>query len=69
MLDIKETFFYSYLRDNFRVWIQVDGVVISPDPEVPPGLNVRDLHGVADGLDVGAGGSRLGTKESGDSAP
>ena len=48
---------HSHLRDNFWVWIQVDGVVISPDPEVPPGLDVRDLHGVADGLDVGAGGA------------
>lgn len=53
---------YSHLGNNFWVWIQVDGVVISPDPEVPPGLDVRDLHGVADGLDVGAGGACRGVK-------
>ena len=46
-----------YLRDHFWVWIQVDGVVIPPEHEVPAGLDVRDLHGVADGLDVRAGGA------------
>ena len=49
--------FIVYLRDHFWVWIQVDGVVIPPEHEVPAGLDVRDLHGVADGLDVRAGGA------------
>ena len=40
-----------------RVGIEVDGVVLLPLDKVPPGLDVRDLHGVADGLDVGAGGA------------
>ena len=49
--------FNIYLRDHFWVWIQVDGVVVPPEHEVPAGLDVRDLHGVADGLDVRAGGA------------
>ena len=37
--------------------VEVDGVVVALEAEVPARLDVRDLHGVADGLDVGAGGA------------
>ena len=39
--------------------IQVDWVVISLQPVVPAGLDVRDLHGVADGLHVAGRGAGL----------
>lgn len=49
----------SDLADGLRVWIQVDGVVVSLQAVVPPRLDVRDLHGVADGLHVAGRRSRL----------
>ena len=58
-----------YPRYCLRVRVEVDGVVLLPLDEVPPGLDVGDLHGVTDRLDVGAGGPRLRTEESGDPAP
>ncbi len=44
-----------HLAQRRRVRVQVDGVVVAPQPVVPAGLYVRDLQGVTDGLHVGGG--------------
>lgn len=49
--------FLSDLRDDFRIRIEVDGVVVPPHHEVPSRLYVRNLHCITNGLDMGAGGS------------
>ena len=43
--------------------IEVDGVIDALQPEVPPRLDVRDLHGVADGLHVAGRRPRLRPEE------
>ena len=47
----------SYLAYRPGMRVEVDRVVVALQSEIPPSLNVRDLHGVADGLDVRAGGA------------
>lgn len=49
--------------------VQVDKTALSSQTIVPTGLQVRDLHGIAYGLDVAGRVSRLGTEDSGDAAP
>ena len=49
--------FLSDLRDDFGIRIEVDGVVVPPNHEVPSRLYVRNLHCITNGLDMGAGGS------------
>ena len=53
----------AYLADGRRVGEEVDGVVVALEAVVPAGLDVRDLHGVADGLHVGRGRARLGPEQ------
>ena len=43
--------------DDLWVGVEVDAVVVPPQQKIPPGLDMRDLHGVTDGLDVSAGSS------------
>ena len=49
--------------------VKVDGVVVSLEPVVPPSLDVRDLHGVANGLDVAGRRSGLRPKQGSHSRP
>ena len=43
--------------DDLWVGVEVDAVVVPPQQKIPPGLDVRDLHGVTDGLDGAGGGA------------
>ena len=43
--------------------VEVDGVVVALEAEVPARLDVRDLHGVADRLHVAGRGPRLRSEE------
>ena len=43
--------------------VEVDGVVVALEAEVPARLDVRDLHGVADRLHVRRRRPRLRTEE------
>ena len=52
-----------YLADGLRMRVEVDGVVVLLEAVVPPRLDVRDLHGVTDRLDVARGRAGLRTEE------
>jgi hypothetical protein len=38
------------LSEGVRVGVEVDGVVVPDEAVVPPGLDVRNLQGITDGL-------------------
>lgn len=52
-----------HLGQRGWVRVQVDGVGVAGQPEVPSVLYVRHLEGVTDGLHVGRGLARLGPKD------
>ena len=52
-----------YLADLLGAGVEVDGVVIPLGEEVPPGLNVGNLHGITDGLDMAGSGTRFWSKQ------
>ena len=54
---------YSYLADGLRMRVEVDGVVVLLEAVVPARLDVRDLHGIADRLDVARGRAGLRAEE------
>ena len=53
-----------YPADLLGAGVEVDGVVVSLDQVVPPRLNVRNLHGITDGLNMAGGRPRLGTEQT-----
>ena len=53
----------SYLAYRPGMRVEVDRVVVALQSEIPPSLNVRDLHGVADRLHVAGRGPRLRPEE------
>ena len=55
--------FVPYLADGLRMRVEVDRVVVLLEAVVPARLDVRDLHGVADGLDVARGRAGLRAEE------
>lgn len=59
----------TYFRYGAWVRVQVDQAALASQPEVPPGLEMRDLHGVANALHVTGRLRRLRSEDGSHAGP